>query len=106
MASPDSAKSDTALRVGQEALAQGAWAEARAAFEKATASAKDDPEAWAGLGLAAWWQEDYAASMSAREQAFRLFSDRDDRRGMARMCFYLALDHLDFKGSRGEPRAG
>ena len=42
---------------GRRALARGAWPQAREAFEAALAD-QESPEAWEGLGWAAWWLSD------------------------------------------------
>ena len=48
----------------------------------------------------AWWDEDGAAAIEAREQAYRAFKDAGDRRGAARMALWVALDHLEFHGEQ------
>jgi LuxR family maltose regulon positive regulatory protein len=82
---------------GRDALARGGWDEARACFEQAL-ERSDSAEAWDGLAWACWWLEDGAATMQARERAYRLYKDAGDRRGAARMTIWLANDHLDFRG--------
>ena len=42
------------LHTGRDALARGAWTEAREAFERSIAE-QESPEALEGLGVAAWW---------------------------------------------------
>jgi ATP/maltotriose-dependent transcriptional regulator MalT len=86
------------LKEGRAALARGEWKEARARFERAVGLTKDSPEGWENLGMAAWWLEDYPAAIEARERAYRLYRQREDGRGSARMAFYLALDFADYKG--------
>jgi LuxR family transcriptional regulator, maltose regulon positive regulatory protein len=88
--------SDPAER-GRDALARGAWDEARGCFEQAL-ERSDSAEAWDGLSWACWWLEDGAAAMPAREHAYRLYKDAGDRQGAARMAIWLANDHLDFRG--------
>jgi ATP/maltotriose-dependent transcriptional regulator MalT len=51
---------------------------------------------WESRSWAAWWEEDGAATIEAREQAYRDFKASGDRRGAARMALWLALDHLEF----------
>lgn len=89
---------DPLLKRGQEALARGDWSAARALLTSAVDAAREHPEAWEGLGMADWWLEEYTAGIEAREEAYRLYRQKDDRRGAARMAFYLALDFADFKG--------
>lgn len=87
------------LSAGQDALARGAWGEARASFEEALRQA-ETPEALEGLAMAAWWLSDATAMFDARESAYKLFRERGDRQGAARVATLLALDYNDF---RGEP---
>ena len=60
------------LAAGRVALRNAAWDEARARFEEAV-DAGDAPEAWEGLGRAAWWQGDQEATLAARERAYRAY---------------------------------
>jgi ATP/maltotriose-dependent transcriptional regulator MalT len=85
------------LAAGRAALQRADWAEARARFEEA-ASVGDEPEAWEGLGRAAWWQGDEEATMAARERAYRAYRRTGDVCGAARVSMWLASDHLDFRG--------
>jgi LuxR family maltose regulon positive regulatory protein len=85
------------LRAGHAALARGAWEEARACFTAALGE-QETPEALEGLGLAVWWLEEAAATLEARERAYRLYRASGDRRGAARLAVALAEDHLTFRG--------
>jgi DNA-binding CsgD family transcriptional regulator len=85
------------LHAGQLALGRAAWQEARGLFEAALA-AEETPEALEGLGAAAWWLSDAAAVFAARERAYRLYRDRRDDRGAARVAAALAIDHCTFRG--------
>jgi LuxR family transcriptional regulator, maltose regulon positive regulatory protein len=91
-------RSVASVEVGYEALAQGAWEEARARFEAALEE-KDTPEALEGLSWSAWWLDDAEAVFDARERAYRLYRQRGDATGAARMAIWLAVDHLDFHGA-------
>jgi DNA-binding CsgD family transcriptional regulator len=84
----------SAIRAGQDALARGAWSEALARFENAVGGG---PDAWEGLGMAAWWMEKYARAIEARSEAYRLYRRKNDRRAAARMAFYLAMDYADYR---------
>lgn len=84
---------------GHEALARGDWSEARLAFEAALRNV-DDPEAWEGLGNAAWWLDLGDLVFESRERAFRLYLARDDRRACARVAIWLAWDYWAFRGER------
>jgi DNA-binding CsgD family transcriptional regulator len=86
-----------ALATAHQALARGAWEEARTGFEAALAL-QETPEALEGLGLATWWLDDGRAVFAAREQAYRLYHARGDRRGAGRVALSLAEDALYFRG--------
>jgi len=82
---------------GDAALARGAWAEARDAFASALL-ARESPEALEGLALAAWWLDLADVVFDARERAYKLFLERDDRIGAARVAVWLAWDCWAFRG--------
>ena len=84
------------LAAGREALARGAWDEARPAFEEALRT-EETPEALEGLGVAARWLNDSGTAFEAHERAFRLYRRVDDRRGAARMAYMLALHEYNFR---------
>jgi DNA-binding NarL/FixJ family response regulator len=85
------------LSAGQEALARGAWDEARACFETVLRSG-ETPEALEGLGMAAWWRDDAAVTFDARERAYHLYRQQGDYQGAARVATYLAYDYYSFRG--------
>jgi DNA-binding CsgD family transcriptional regulator len=85
-------------RAGREAAARGAWKEAREAFEAAIGE-EETPEALEGLGATLGWLEDVPGAVKAREGAFRLYTERGDKRGAARMATALAVE---FAANRGE----
>ena len=72
---------------GDEALARGAWTEAREAFEAALRE-RETPEALEGLGLAAWWLDLADVVFDSRERAYRLYrrARRPARRPRASRC--------------------
>lgn len=88
---------DDPLLTGRAALARGAWGDARVCFEAAFRN-EETPESLEGLGMAAWGISDAAATFAARQQAYRLYRQRDDCRGAARMAAHLAIDYLYFRG--------
>ena len=90
------ATADDPLRAGAAELERGAWEPARAAFEAAVAL-EASPAAWEGLSWAAWWLEDGAAAIDAREHAYRGFRQAGDRHGAARMALWLFNDHVEFR---------
>jgi LuxR family transcriptional regulator, maltose regulon positive regulatory protein len=84
-------------RTGDEALARGAWAEARTAFEE-TLRVREAPEALEGLGTAAWWLDSADLVFDSRERAYRLYLAREDRVAAARVAVWLAWDSWAFRG--------
>jgi DNA-binding NarL/FixJ family response regulator len=82
---------------GDDALARGAWAEAREAFEWALAD-RELPEALEGLGNAAWWLDLSDLVFDSRERAYRLYLARGDRPDAARVAVWLAWDYWAFRG--------
>lgn len=87
------------LNSGRGALTRGAWEEARVIFEEAL-NQEETPEAWEGLGLAAWWLDNIEVTFNALECAYRLYREQDDRQGAARIATYLASDYSTL---RSEP---
>jgi ATP/maltotriose-dependent transcriptional regulator MalT len=85
------------VSAGREALARGAWEEARACFEVALEQGAT-PEILESLGVAAWWLNDATVTFHARERAYRLYRERGDRQGAARVATCLAIDHYTFRG--------
>jgi DNA-binding NarL/FixJ family response regulator len=96
MSTPHSSR-PPACRIGDEALARGAWTDARTAFDAAVA-AEETPEALEGLGLAAWWLDLADVVFDSRERAYRLYLGRDDRAAAARIAVWLAWDCWAFRG--------
>jgi len=80
-----------------EALARGEWEAARAAYDQVL-RARESPEALEGLGLAGWWLDLADVVFDARERAYRLYRDRGDRRGAARLAVWIAWDTWAFRG--------
>ncbi len=82
---------------GADALARGAWREAREAFEEALHD-RETAESLEGLGLAAWWLDLSEVVFDARERAYRLFLKEDNRAGAGRIAVWLAWDCWAFRG--------
>jgi ATP/maltotriose-dependent transcriptional regulator MalT len=78
------------IAAGKEALARGAWEEARGLFEE-EARASEQPEALEGVGVAARWLIDVEAAWDATERAYRLYRGRGDDRGAGRCALTLSL---------------
>ena len=89
----------SALDAGREALARGAWEEARSAFELDLAR-EESPEALEGLGLTSWWLDRGDRVFEARERAYILYRERGDRVSAARLAVWLAWDYAAFRGER------
>jgi DNA-binding NarL/FixJ family response regulator len=87
----------TLLQSAYAALARGAWEDARRDFTSALAES-ESPEAFEGLGLAAWWLDDAAIVFDSRERAYRLYNERGDKRGAGRTALSLAEDAIYFRG--------
>src|SRR5882672_11089830 len=85
------------LDAGRAALGRGEWQAARLAFE-ASLQTEENPEALEGLGLAAWWLDLADIVFDVRERAYRIYRERDDSRGAARMAVWLAWDTAAFRG--------
>lgn len=83
--------------VGDNALARGAWEQARNAFEAALRS-REFPEALEGLGTAAWWLNLADLVFDSRERADRLYVERGDYSDAARVAVWLAWDYWAFRG--------
>jgi ATP/maltotriose-dependent transcriptional regulator MalT len=81
----------------REALARGAWNEAVAGFQ-ANLAREEAPETLEGLAAAAWWLDDETLTMSTRERSYRLYRDRGDVRGAARVAIALAWDSILWGG--------
>lgn len=88
---------ESLLERGQEALERGAWAAARDLFEQALEEG-ETPEALEGLGRACWWLDDVARVTDVREGAYRMYRERGDAGGAARIALALAEDALIFRG--------
>jgi LuxR family maltose regulon positive regulatory protein len=82
---------------GDEALAIGAWENARAAFKGALLGL-ESAECLEGLGMASWWLDLTDLVFDSRERAYSLYLSSGDRRGAARMAIWLGWDCWAFRG--------
>jgi ATP/maltotriose-dependent transcriptional regulator MalT len=87
------------LDAGRAALGRGDWQAARRAFERSLQT-EENPEALEGLGLAAWWLDLADVVFEVRERAYRIYRERDDSLGAARMAVWLAWDTAAFRGEQ------
>ena len=85
------------LAHGRDALARGAWAEAREHFEAAV-QGEGSGEAWEGLGWAGYWLHDAELTVRAREHAYQAYRGTGEVLGAGRVAAWLAADHLEFRG--------
>ena len=85
------------IDAARSAFRRGALAEAREHLETSLA-AEETPEALEELGLVAWWGDDAPTMFDARERAYRLYRDRGDGPGAARLALWLVWDSLAFRG--------
>ena len=81
------------------ALARGEWRDARRAFEQAL-QRDPTPEAFEGLAAAAWWLDLADVVFDSRERAYRLYLDRKDAVGAARMAVWIGWDYAAFRGEQ------
>jgi len=82
---------------GDDLLSRGAWTQARDAFAGVLRE-RESPDALEGLALAAWWLDDADVVFDARERAYRLYTERGDRRSSGRVAVWLAWDAWAFRG--------
>ncbi|MGH2948016.1 MAG: hypothetical protein ACRDPC_17485, partial [Solirubrobacteraceae bacterium] len=85
------------LESGELALSEGRWQDARGSFEAALAL-EQTPEAHEGVAWAAVWVNEGDRAIAAFDSAHRLYLQRDDRRGAARVAGWLAWSYGSFRG--------
>ena len=85
--------SDVLLDAGTTALADGRWAQARASFEEALATA-DLPRAHDGLAEALWWLGEPQTSLAHRERAFVGFRRAGEDTAAAAAAIEACIVHL------------
>jgi LuxR family maltose regulon positive regulatory protein len=87
----------TELDLARDALARGAWEEARAAFEREL-EREESAEALEGLGLTSWWLDRGDRIFETRERSYTLYRERGERASAARLAVWLAWDYAAFRG--------
>lgn len=90
---------DHFLIAGHDALQRGDWPGALEQFARAVEH-EETAEGYEGLGMSYWWLHDAGPLFAARERAYRLYRDSNDRQGAARLAIYIALDYYLFRGER------
>lgn len=91
------AERPSSLGLAHQALASGAWEEARGLYEEALLR-EDTAEAHEGLSQAAWWLNDGDLTIRCREAAFRLHREAGDDAAAALTAIWLGSDYEDFRG--------
>lgn len=86
------------MAAGNAALSRGAWTEARALFDEALAESAS-PAALEGLANAAFFLNDGAAAIDARERAYAGYQQRGQSVDAARIAISLAWDYRAFQGA-------
>ena len=81
---------DGSVADGFDALAEGRWADARAAFE-ATIANGETAEACFGLAMALWWLGENHVCVERCSRAYTLFRTSGDAQSAARCAVWLAI---------------
>src|SRR5688572_24492770 len=87
------------LESAELALSEGRWEDARGSFEAALA-VEQTPKAEEGLAWASVWLNDGDGVIAAFDSAHRLYLERGDRRGAARVAVWLAWSYGSFRGQQ------
>jgi hypothetical protein len=83
---------DAKLEAGKAALARGDWRAAREDFTQAL-EGRESASALEGLSEALWWLDEVPESLRLREQAFRLWEQKEQWQRAARAAVWLAREH-------------
>jgi LuxR family transcriptional regulator, maltose regulon positive regulatory protein len=83
---------------GRDALARGAWEDAVATLESATAMDADDGLAWELLGTAHSWLQGTDRAIEVRQKAYAIYRERGDDAAAARVSLELANDFYEVRG--------
>lgn len=86
------------LARGEQALREGDWEVARAAFEDALEQA-DDAAGHDGLGRALWWLGDLKPAIEHRERAYVAFRTRGESARAAAIALWLSREYLEAIGN-------
>src|SRR5262245_24908915 len=82
---------------GRLAMARWAWPEGRDLLTAAV-EVEETPETLESLAVATFWSRDISRAVEQRQRAYKLYLERGDRRGAARVATGLALDYEDHLG--------
>lgn len=87
---------DDLLATGERALADGAWSDARQAFQGAVEAANSEPgNALLGLATALWWLGELHDAVDYKERAYAAFRRDGDQLRAALTAWQLSIDHWD-----------
>jgi hypothetical protein len=96
----DTARAVTGVSDGYQALADGDWQRALAAFDAALDVGGDiDPDALDGRGRALWWLRDAEGAVASRERAYAGFRREGDLARAARIALWLAREYSTVWGN-------
>jgi ATP/maltotriose-dependent transcriptional regulator MalT len=84
---------DEPLRIGQVALAEGRWVDARFAFEAVLVADSSCGEACFGLAGALWWLGENRASVASCTRAYALLRAAGDVAGAVQCAVWLAITY-------------
>ena len=90
--------SSESIFLGQSALANAKWEEAKKQFETALLDS-DTPETRDGLGLALWWLNDISGSHEQRTQAYLGYKANGNLPKAARLAAWLAREQVFFRAN-------
>jgi DNA-binding NarL/FixJ family response regulator len=88
----------TPISLGQSALENAKWEEAKKQFEGALLES-DSPEARDGLGLALWWLNDISGSHEQRTLAYLGYKSDGKMPQAARLAAWLAREQVFFRAN-------
>ncbi|MEX0791062.1 MAG: helix-turn-helix transcriptional regulator, partial [Actinomycetota bacterium] len=94
---------DETVALGRQALKEGRWNDALAAFGTVLAI-EERPEAVQGHADALWWLGDAAGCLKGMERAYTIFRESGDMLQAVTMCLWLAGVQLKSMGNRAACR--
>lgn len=87
---------DDLMATGQRALADGAWSDARQAFQEAVeVGDSESGDALLGLATALWWLGELHDAVDYKERAYATFRRDGDQLRAALTAWQLSIDHWD-----------
>jgi DNA-binding CsgD family transcriptional regulator len=96
----EEARAATGVSDGYQALAEGDWEGARAAFDAVLDAGGDiDPDALDGRGRALWWLRDAEGAVASRERAYAGFRREGELARAARVALWLSREYATVWGN-------